>query len=174
MTLLPFDVTVPSNTPRGRTVKFTPERMEQIQNLVERGHTRDQIAEIIGCTVGSLQVTCSRAGISLRRKVDGSMLPRKTNGHREAPMVTSPALPPAPQLVVKPAKAALVLRLEANGRSREIVVPFGVDLLGELAVQAELRGVRLGELLGAALAEAVRLLKDGPEKINATNDPSPS
>ena len=51
---------------RGRQVKFTPERIEQIKNLVERGKRREEIAELIGVTVGSLQVTCSRLGISLR------------------------------------------------------------------------------------------------------------
>ena len=52
---------------RGRQVKFTPERIQQIKNLVERGKCREEIAELIGVTVGSLQVTCSRLGISLRR-----------------------------------------------------------------------------------------------------------
>src|SRR6516165_9216714 len=51
----------------GRSIKFTPERFEQIRNLVERGMSHEQIAETIGVTVGSLQVTCSRHGISLRR-----------------------------------------------------------------------------------------------------------
>jgi hypothetical protein len=52
---------------RGREIKFTPERMQQIKNLVERGKSREEIAELIGVTVGSLQVTCSRFGISLRQ-----------------------------------------------------------------------------------------------------------
>ena len=52
---------------RGRQIKFTPERIQQIKNLVERGKGRKEIAELIGTTVGSLQVTCSRLGISLRR-----------------------------------------------------------------------------------------------------------
>jgi hypothetical protein len=51
----------------GRRIKFTPERFEQIKTLVERGMLREQIAETIGVTLGSLQVTCSRVGISLRR-----------------------------------------------------------------------------------------------------------
>jgi hypothetical protein len=52
---------------RGRPIKFTPERIQQVKNLVERGKSREEIAELIGVTVGSLQVTCSRLGISLRR-----------------------------------------------------------------------------------------------------------
>ena len=51
----------------GRRIKFTPEKVQQIRNLVERGKSREEIAELIGVTVGSLQVTCSRLGISLRR-----------------------------------------------------------------------------------------------------------
>ena len=53
--------------PRGGPTKFTPERIQQIRNLVERGKSREEIAELIGVTLGSLQVTCSRLGISLRR-----------------------------------------------------------------------------------------------------------
>src|SRR5215475_6377430 len=48
---------------RGR--QFTPERLQQIRNLVERGKSREEIAELIGVTVGSLQDTCSRFGIGL-------------------------------------------------------------------------------------------------------------
>src|SRR6266568_4058981 len=50
----------------GGRIKVTPERIQQIKNLVERGKSREEIAELIGVTVGSLQVTCSRFGISLR------------------------------------------------------------------------------------------------------------
>jgi transposase len=56
----------PARKTRGR-VKFTPERIEQIRNLVGRGKSREEISETIGVTVGLLQVTCSRLGISLRK-----------------------------------------------------------------------------------------------------------
>src|SRR5207247_5615464 len=52
---------------RGRRLKFTPERIQQIKNLVERGKSGGEIAELVGVTVGSLRVTCSRLGISLRQ-----------------------------------------------------------------------------------------------------------
>src|SRR5215471_17708838 len=55
--------------PRGRQTKFTPERIQQIRNLVERGKSREEIADLIGVTLGSLQVTCSRLGVSLRRPI---------------------------------------------------------------------------------------------------------
>ena len=54
-------------TTRGKPTKFTPERLRQIINLVERGKSRNEIADILGVTPGSLQVTCSKLGISLRR-----------------------------------------------------------------------------------------------------------
>src|SRR5262249_45475887 len=64
----------------GRPTKFTPERMQQVRNLVERGKSRDEIAEIICVTTGSLQVTCSKLGISLRRptfNMGTGLLPRQ-------------------------------------------------------------------------------------------------
>jgi hypothetical protein len=67
----------------GRPIKFTPERVQQIRNLVERGKSREEIAELIGVTVGSLQVTCSRLGISLRRVIfdNGMGLLRRGGPH---------------------------------------------------------------------------------------------
>jgi len=41
--------------------------IQQITNLVERGKSREEIAELIEVTVGSLQVTCSKLGLSLRQ-----------------------------------------------------------------------------------------------------------
>src|SRR5262249_24063989 len=72
-------------TTRGRKIKFTPERLQQITNLVERGKSREEIAELIGVTVGSLQVTCSRLGISLRRVVlsNGMGLLRRGGRHSD-------------------------------------------------------------------------------------------
>ena len=41
--------------PNGRGTKFTPEKIQQIMNLVEREKSREEIAELVGVTVGSLQ-----------------------------------------------------------------------------------------------------------------------
>jgi len=54
-------------TTRNGLIKFSPERLKQIKNLVERGKSRDEIADILQVTIGSLQITCSKMGISLRR-----------------------------------------------------------------------------------------------------------
>ena len=88
-----------SAEPRGRETKFTPERIRQIVNLVERGKSREEIAELVGVTVGTLQVTCSRLGVSLRRpRFDtgtGYLRPskeRSSNGTPDLPWFFGPPL----------------------------------------------------------------------------------
>jgi len=49
-----------SSSARGRRVKFTSQAIEKIKELVAEGLSRDEIANRLGVTVGSLQVTCSR------------------------------------------------------------------------------------------------------------------
>jgi hypothetical protein len=57
-------------TPRsGRPLtKFTPANIQKIKDWVAQGMGREEIAKSIDVTVGTLQVTCSRLGISLRRR----------------------------------------------------------------------------------------------------------
>jgi hypothetical protein len=51
----------------GRKRVFTPEVLIQIPVWVKEGLDRAEIAARIGCTENSLQATCSKKGISLRR-----------------------------------------------------------------------------------------------------------
>ena len=53
-------MTKASSAVRGRRVKFTPQVIEKIKEFVAEGISRDEIANRLGVTVGSLQVTCSR------------------------------------------------------------------------------------------------------------------
>ena len=46
---------------------FTQEVLDRIPVMVEDGMKLQEIADKIGCTKGSLKVTCSNRGISLRR-----------------------------------------------------------------------------------------------------------
>src|SRR5215813_10821114 len=76
---------------RGR--QFTPERLQQIRNLVERGKSREEIAELIGVTVGSLQDVCSRFGIDLRLPlppINGQSQQNSQSGPVEQPQATTP------------------------------------------------------------------------------------
>jgi hypothetical protein len=107
-------------------VKFTPKRIEQIKaRQAPRGNRR---------IVGSLQVTCSRLGISLRRpSINNGIQPRPT--------------PPS-----KPAKAADVARfaisMRYRGEERTTELPLTQDMIRQLAVEAVFRGVPICDLIG--------------------------
>ena len=51
-----------------RAKKVTAEVLERVPALIEQGLVAAQIAGAIGCTLGTLRVRCSQAGVSLRRK----------------------------------------------------------------------------------------------------------
>src|SRR5262245_36132833 len=58
--------------------KFTSDRVQQIKDLVARGVSCEEIAALVGVTVGTLKVTCSRLGISLRKpRSRTALLPRR-------------------------------------------------------------------------------------------------
>lgn len=151
---------------RGRPIIFTPERLEQINNLVERGHSREQIAEIIGCTPGSLAVTCSRLGISLRRPkpAPGTLSaaavrvvplctadPPKTNG---GPPPDGPK-PAAPE-PAEPETVTVELRIEYKGRARQYKIPMSSETMTQLLLDAEVRGLTFAELLAQLLTAYVK------------------
>jgi hypothetical protein len=198
---------------RGRPTKFTPERIQQIRNLVERGMCRDEIAEIIGVTTGTLQVTCSKLGISLRRPIFGGigLLPRQpSRDHKSAsptqsglqPESTEPvsAADPPPVLEANatatgkaqagapPAAAAcrsktddlgsavFAIRMEYKGQERSTHLPLDEEMIGQLALEAEIRGMGIGELVGAVILAIVRkdlfqLVRDDPDPQTAKTSP---
>jgi len=60
--------------------KFTPTTVVQIPRWLDEGLGVDQIAERIGCTVGTLRVRCSHLRISLRcRKQTSAPAKNKAN-----------------------------------------------------------------------------------------------
>ena len=126
----------------GRPLKFTPERIEQIKNLVERGLSREQIAEMVGTTLGSLQVTCSRLGISLRR-----VLP--AGAPRDAPRK-----PKAPAKAAVGYGLALALRMQYREREQFVELPLSQDLLGWLVLVAQFQNLSIGEMVAKLVAEA--------------------
>jgi hypothetical protein len=161
---------------RGRLVKFTPERIQQIRNLVERGKSREEIAELIDLTVASLQVTCSRFGISLRRPVFDTQAgllrrggPHSNNGNapgrdggvpirptkeqpqknsQSGPVEQAQATTPAEERLHKVDSANLALRMQYRGDERIIELPLTQDMIRRLAFEAQFRGMSMGELVG--------------------------
>jgi len=159
--------------------KFTPERIRQICNLVERGKSRDEIAEIIGVTSGTLQVTCSKMGISLRRpKINNGVCllrqrtpPYENTGHPSsdhdgrAPLQAtekqsqgnSQSEPAEPVLIVKPQQdrvnepaarsASAAIRFQYKGMEEAFELPLTTHTIAQLALEASLRDVTIGELI---------------------------
>jgi hypothetical protein len=132
----------PLTATSGRPIKFTPERLQQIKNLVERDMSREQIAEAIGVTVASLQVTCSRLGISLRRTHCVAAPARRSEKPKEP----------------KPAenRAKLAVRMQYQGRERLIELPLSQDLIGRLAIEAHFSNLSIGEMAVKLITEAVK------------------
>jgi len=131
---------------RGRQIKFTPERLEQIRNLVERGKSREEIAELIGVTVGSLQVTCSKLGISLRRVVfsNGMGLLRRSGPHNGTSTHTASRrggvpLPPISGQPQQNSQSGPVEQPQATTPHQERARTKGVDL-ANLAIRMQYRG----------------------------------
>jgi hypothetical protein len=165
---------------RGRQRKFTPERIRQIKNLVEQGTSREKIAELIGVTVGSLQVTCSRLGVTLRRPkfAPGAGLRRREEPHSsgiagdnpssgDMPLQSSQLLEqgqgsPACQGHAQTANegssgvANFAIRLQCRGRERMTELPLTQQVVRQLAFEAELRNMRIGELVGEVIVAMLK------------------
>src|SRR5262249_9306977 len=168
---------------QGRPKKFTPEKIQQIRNLLERGKSRDEIAEIIGVTTGTLQVTSSKLGISLRRPTFdmGARLLRpryQKNGSpnqsgsppesSEKECAERPHAAPEPPIreearsaaVATRSKvndgipAAFAIRMQYKGQERSTVISLDKEMIAQLAIEAEIRGMQIGELV-AALIRAI-------------------
>jgi hypothetical protein len=158
----------------GKQIKLTPERIQQIKNLIERGKSREEIAELIGMTVSSLQVTCSKLGISLRQPIfrtragllerNGPYSTNRTvsNHDSSAPIGPVKELPkqnsetgrveeapsPAQERTHEIELAKLSLRIQFRGSERITELPLTQDMIRQLAFEAQFRGVCIGKLVG--------------------------
>ena len=165
---------------RGRLIKFTPERIQQIRNLLERGKGREEIAELIGVTVGSLQVTCSRLGISLRRPSfdtqvallrrggpnhkngvppdgDGDISIRPTKEQPQSgPEEQSQLTTPDQERPHKVDSANLALRIQYRGGERITELPLTQDMISCLAFEAQFRGMSMGKLVSELIIAMIK------------------
>jgi hypothetical protein len=153
---------------RGRLIKFTPERIQQIRNLLERGKSREEIAELIGVTVDSLQVTCSRLGLSLRRPVfntqagllrgvshfnngapdrDGGFSRPTKEQHQSDPGTQAQSTTSGQERSHKMDSASLALRMQYRGSERITELPLTQDMVSCLAFEAQFRGMSMGKLV---------------------------
>jgi hypothetical protein len=137
------------NRVNGRPIKFTPEKIEQIKNLVERGRTREEIAEILDLTVGSLQVTCSRLGISLRGI-------RSINPPKPRPPRPPKPKAPAPQMTPSAISLELILRYKDQEKTVELPAAAVDHLLMEAAFSDRSISAVIGDLIQKWIARQAR------------------
>jgi hypothetical protein len=162
-------MTTPQASPpaKGRRVKFTPQVIENIKEFVAQGLRRDEIANLLGVTAGSLQVTCSRLGISLRRislsngsrhtaDVRGRTIPARGSVGIAQKEVSQPAACAVPS-----AKFAITMRHRGKEQTSDIELPSRA--IEALALEAMSRDLDIAELIGQVLVAAIN--KDMIQKI---------
>ena len=141
-----------SSTVRGRRVKFTPQVIENIKDFLAEGVSRDEIANRVGVTVGSLQVTCPRLGISLRRP----------NGSRRHTADVRPgSVGIAHVREQELGKFAITMRHRDIEQTSDI--PLSSATTQVLALEATWRDLAIAELIGQSLVAAIN--KDMIHKI---------
>jgi hypothetical protein len=172
--------------PQGRQIRFTPERIRQIVNLVERGKSREEIAELVGVTVGTLQVTCSRMGISLRKpRFDtgtgylrqskercsngipapkGDYTPTPNGGLcHQSPLQP----PPAEQAQIatphharartyEPDAVNFSLKMQYRGEERTTDLPLTQDMMRRLTIEAWLRDMKMAEVVSEVIIGVIK------------------
>ena len=124
--------------------------------MVAQGLNRKEIAQLLGVTVGSLQVTCSKLGISLRRP-----RMRLPSSSLEVGLVEKGSL----------LKVKIAVTIQRGDLLRTLDVPLSNKTTGELALLASLRKVGLVELIAQILSGAVD--KGLVEKLLNGNDIPP-
>ena len=172
-----------SPSARGRRAKFTPQAIEKIKELVAQGASREEIASLLGVTVGSLQVTCSRLGISLRRNIlhSGRSPHLRDPKGRAVPFQGAVGVAydreqkteEVTQKVVSIAGSPKI-RIIMRRRGKEVStdVPLTSRDIGELALIATLRDLSIAELMGQLLRGAIK--KDMIKEILRGDVPSSS
>jgi hypothetical protein len=131
----------PSSKGTGRrgATKFTPQAIEKIKKLVAQGVSRDEIANQLDVPVGSLQVTCSKLGVSLRRKQE-----HKTE------KVSQVAAPDAPL-------AKYALTMSHQGKELASDIPIASRAIEKrLALEATFHDLGITQLVGQILVAAIK------------------
>jgi hypothetical protein len=141
-------------TPRGRrTIKFTPENIQKIKDLVAEGVSREEIARLIDVTVGSLQVTCSRLGISLRTRQYYS----NGRGSHWVGAVGRPHIANHPPMIGHMrVDGQFQISVERGGMRSATAVPLTGRDITQLALAAALRNVGMTQLLTEVVTTAIK------------------
>ena len=137
----------------GRRAKFTPQAIEKIKEFVGEGISRDEIANRLGVTVGSLQVTCSRLGISLRRIIFPSHSERRTADVRLGSVGIAHVR--EQKEVSQPAAPQFAITMRCQGEEKTIDIPLPSPAIEALALEAMSRDLGIAGLIGQVLVAAI-------------------
>ena len=149
-----------SSALKGRRIKFTPQVIEEIKEFLAQGISRDEIANRLGVTVGSLQVTCSRLGISLRRSSSSRSMADVRKG------TTLDVNSAAGVYATRFAKFSIVMR--RNGEEQTCDIPLPLAVIGVVALEAMSRDLEIAELIAQIMVSAIN--KDLIHKILSKSD----
>jgi hypothetical protein len=153
---------------QGRPKKFTPANLQKIKDWVAEGISREEIAKSLDVTIGSLQVTCSRLGISLRA-------PKMFERRRRTE--SRPYIPNHPLMVghigPEPQYPRFQIIFEYNGLQQVTDVSLAGPDVARLALEAELQNLGTTQFLTQAVTTAIK--KDLIDEIlrGSSQEPAP-
>ena len=122
-----------------RATKFCPANVQKIKDFVAQGMSRQEIAEFLDVPLGSFQVTCSRLGISLRRR-------RVLNGDASHPPIVGHMR----------VDGQFQISLEHGGTRRATALPLTYRDIAQLALAAAARNVGMTQLLTEVVTTAIK------------------
>jgi hypothetical protein len=142
---MPQEITQRGGRPRK---KFTPANIQKIKDFVAQGMGREDIARSLDVTLGSLQVTCSRLGISLRSR-DSAGVYRRAFVSNGRVLVGHLQREPGSR-----AKFQLVLNNQGTEQTTDLA--FTASDVGRLGVEAAAQDLGLTDLMSQVLTQALR------------------
>jgi hypothetical protein len=134
-----------------RTTKFTPANIQKIKEWVAQGTGREDIAKFLDVTVGSLQVTCSRLGLSLRRRNGDPRVRVESRAIVSNGRVYAGHLQPAPK-----SRAKFQLVMQRQGTEQTTDLPFTANDIGRLGMEASAQDLGLTDLMSQVLTQALK------------------
>ena len=128
--------------------KFTLEKIARIKNWMAQGLGRDDIANRLEVTVGSLQVTCSRLGLSLRKgrraERDGAIQSLRTAQrsieHQQGD---------------DPARAKVTMLIQKQNRVAQFDLPLNPCTIEQLALEASVHGRTIADIIGKIVRQVM-------------------
>jgi hypothetical protein len=147
--------------------KFTLENIARIKDWMAQGLGRDDIANRLEVTVGSLQVTCSRLGISFwkgRRAERNGAIQSLRTAQRSIEHI---------QQGDDPARAKVTMLIQKQNRVAQFNLPLNQCAIEQLALEASVRGWTIADIIGKIVRQVMekdlvgRILRNGdsPYKV---------